>query len=302
MIRTANAPVSYGVFELSRPDVVPLPDGEQLATWIAEAGYEGVDLGPVGLFGDRHDLPLLLERHGLALAGGWADLPFAGSDEEFERAFASLAPTLELFAAAAAVAPDRAPKPTLADSGSPERKARPGGAPELELDDARWAVFTARVERAAELTREAGLEPTFHHHASTYIETPREIDRFLADTDVDLTFDTGHLLIGGGDPVTDFPRWADRINHVHLKDADRSVLAAAAGSADPMRDIWQRRVFVALGDGDLEVDRIVDTIVESGYDGWIVVEQDVILQDAADVARARADQVANRERLRRWFA
>ncbi|MEF3402967.1 TIM barrel protein [Agromyces sp. CCNWLW203] len=302
MIRTANAPVSYGVFELSRPDVVPLPDGEQLATWVAEAGYEGIDLGPVGLFGDRLGLPRLLERHGLALAGGWVDLPFAGTDDDFERAFAGLAPTLELFAAAAAVAPDRAPKPTLADSGSPERKAHPGGAPELELDDTRWAVFTARVQRAAALTRAAGLEPTFHHHASTYIETPREIDRFLADTDVDLTFDTGHLLVGGGDPVTDFPRWAERINHVHLKDADRSVLAAAAGSTDPMRDIWERRVFVALGEGDLEVDRIVDTIVGSGYDGWIVVEQDVILQDADDVARARADQIANRERLRRWFA
>ncbi|MGW9631719.1 TIM barrel protein [Agromyces sp. NPDC055520] len=301
MIRTANAPVSYGVFELSPPDV-ELPDGEQLATWVAEAGYEGIDLGPVGLFGDRHGLPELLERHGLALAGGWVDLPFAGSDDDFERAFADLAPTLELFAAAAAVAPDRAPKPTLADSGSPERKARPGGAPELELDDARWAVFTARVQRVADLIRAAGLEPTFHHHASTYIETPREIDRFLADTDVDLTFDTGHLLVGGGDPVTDFPRWADRINHVHLKDADRSVLATAAGSADPMRDIWQRRVFVALGEGDLEVDRIVDAIVDSGYDGWLVVEQDVILQGADDVARARADQVANRERLRRWFA
>ena len=84
MIRTANAPVSYGVFELSRPDVVPLPDGEQLATWVAEAGYQGIDLGPVGLFGDRLGLPRLLERHGLALAGGWVDLPFAGTDDEFE--------------------------------------------------------------------------------------------------------------------------------------------------------------------------------------------------------------------------
>ena len=302
MIRTANAPVSYGVFELSRPDLVPLPDGEQLASWVAEAGYEGIDLGPVGLFGDRETLPRLLERHGLALAGGWVDLPFSGDDASFERAVAGLAPTLELFAAAAAVAPDRAPKPTIADSGSPERAARPGGAPELELDAETWRRFARRVQHVADLTRDAGLEPTFHHHASTYVETPREIERLLADTDIDLTFDTGHLLVGGGDPVTDFPRWRDRINHVHLKDADRSVLRAAEGAADPMKEIWAKRVFVALGEGDLEVDRIVDSIVAAGYDGWLVVEQDVILQDAADVDRARADQVANRERLRRWFA
>ncbi|WP_127791877.1 TIM barrel protein [Agromyces sp. LHK192] len=302
MIRTANAPVSYGVFELSRPDLVPLPDGEQLAAWVAEAGYDGVDLGPLGLFGDRDTLPGFLGRHGLALAGGWVDLPFAGSDDDFEAAMSGLDSALEVFRAAAAAAPDRAPKPTLADSGSAERKATPGGAPELELDGEAWSRFAARVRRAADRTREAGLEPTFHHHASTYVETPREIERLLADTDVDLTFDTGHLLIGGGDPLPDFTRWKDRINHIHLKDADREVLRRAAGAADPLREVWSKRVFVALGDGDLDVDRIVDAIVESGYDGWLVIEQDVILQDAADVDRARRDQVANRERLRRWFA
>jgi len=302
VIRIANAPVSYGVFGLSRPDLVPLPDGEQLAAWVAEAGYEGIDLGPIGLFGNRDNLPRLLERHGLALAGGWVDLPFAGDDAAFEQAVEELRTALDLFAAAAAIAADRPPKPTIADSGSDERSARPGGAAELELDAETWRRFAARVQRVADLTRDAGLEPTFHHHASTYVETPREIERLLSDTDIDLTFDTGHLLIGGGDPVTDFPRWRERINHVHLKDADRSVLRAAEGSADPMHEIWERRVFVGLGDGDLEVDRIVDSIVESDYDGWLVVEQDVILQDAADVERARADQVANRDRLRRWFA
>ncbi|MRG59893.1 TIM barrel protein [Agromyces sp. CFH 90414] len=302
MIRTANAPVSYGVFELSRPDLVPLPDGGQLAAWVAEAGYDGVDLGPAGLFGDRDTLPGFLARHGLALAGGWVDLPFAGSDDDFERAMGDLDRMLEIFRAAADADPERAPKPTLADSGSAERKATPGGAPELELDDAAWTRFASRVRRAADRTREAGLEPTFHHHASTYVETPREIERLLADTDVDLTFDTGHLLIGGGDPLPDFLRWRDRVNHIHLKDADRSILRRAAGTADPMREVWQQRVFVALGDGDLDVDRIVDAIVDSGYEGWLVVEQDVILQDADAVDRARRDQVANRERLRRWFA
>ncbi|MEA4945577.1 MAG: sugar phosphate isomerase/epimerase [Propionicimonas sp.] len=302
MIQLANAPVSYGVFGLARPDLVPLPDGPQLAGWVAEAGYAGVDLGPVGLFGDPDTLPRLLAEHGLGLAGGWVDLPFgAGTDTEFDQAMAGLREVLPIFTAAAAAGLGPSPKPTLADSGSAERSARPGGGPDLELDAGRWARFVTRLELAAGAVREAGLEPSFHHHACTYVETPREIERFLADTDVDLTFDTGHLLLGGGEPLTDFQRWQDRINHLHLKDFDGAVLVAAAGSDNPLRDVWERRVFTALGSGDLDVTAIVEAILASGYDGWLVVEQDVILADAADVDRARADQVANRALLRRWF-
>ncbi|UOE43512.1 TIM barrel protein [Agromyces larvae] len=303
MIRLANAPVSYGVFGLSRPDLVPLPDGEQLAAWVAEAGYEGIDLGPIGLLGDADSIAANLGAHRLGLAGGWVDLPFgAGDDAAFEASLEGLDAALAIFRAAAEADPERAPKPTIADSGSAERNARPGGGADLELSDAAWRRFADRVAVVAARVRAAGLEPTFHHHACTYVETPHEIERFLADTDVDLTFDTGHLLIGGGDPVADFGRWRSRINHVHLKDADRSVLERAAGSADPLHEVWEQRMFVRLGDGDLAVDRIVDEIVASGFDGWLVVEQDVILQDAADVDRARQDQIDNRERLRRWFA
>lgn len=302
MIRIANAPVSYGVFELSRPDVVPLPTGEELAAWVAEAGYEGIDLGPVGLLGTGGDLVDRLGRHRLGLAGGWIDLPFAAEDDVYEPARGGLDATLDVFVAAAEADPDREPLPTIACSGSAERKAHPGGAPELMLRGARWQRYLDRVNEVASHVRERGLEPTFHHHACTYVETPDEIDALLAGTEIGLTFDSGHLLIGGGDPLTDFARWRSRVNHLHLKDADTAILRGALGSDDPMRSVWERRVFVPLGDGDLAVDELVDAIVASDYAGWLVVEQDVVLASAADVERARAEQVANRERLRRWFA
>ncbi|WP_308797308.1 TIM barrel protein [Agromyces silvae] len=302
MIRIANAPVSYGVFELSRPDVVPLPSGEELAAWIAEAGYEGIDLGPVGLLGTGDDLVDRLTRHRLGLAGGWVDLPFAAEDEAFDGARAGLDGILDVFVTAAEADPERAPLPTIACSGSAERKARPGGAPELMLRGDRWQRYLDRVNAVADQVRRRGLEPTFHHHACTYVETPDEIDALLAGSDIGLTFDSGHLLIGGGDPLPDYARWRDRVNHLHLKDADTSILRSALGTDDPMRSVWERRVFVPLGDGDLAVDELVDAIVASDYAGWLVVEQDVVLASAADVERARAEQAANRERLRRWFA
>lgn len=300
-MHVANAPVSYGVFGLSRPELVELPTGARLLQLVRDAGYAGVDLGAHGLFGRGQQLVDNLAEHGLALCGGWLDYPFAGTEADFEEAFTRSLPVLDDFAAVAAAELGPRPLPTIADSGSPERAARPGGAPELELAGDRWRTFVARVERVATQVRERGLEPTFHHHASTYIETPQEIEHLLADTSIDLTFDSGHLLLGGGQPAPCYARWSQRINHLHLKDADTAILARAAGTDDPVREVWEQRVFVVLGEGDLDVDRLIDDILATGYDGWLVVEQDVVLKSEADLDRAIADQVANRERLRRWF-
>lgn len=304
MISIANAPVSYGVFGLARPDLVALPSGHELLRLVAEAGYQGVDLGAHGLFGTGPDLVANLHRFGLGLAGGWLDFPFASDDDdEFEEAFRASAPVLDDFALVAEqqqTLPN--PLPTIADAGDAARKARPGGAPELQLSGERWDRFVARVERVAAHVRSLGLEPTFHHHAVTYVETPAEIDAFLRDTTVDLTFDTGHLLLGGGEPAADLRRWLDRINHLHLKDVNLQILQEAKGSADPVRDVWEKRVFVSLGEGDLDLAGIVDDIVASGFEGWLVVEQDVVLLHQKDLERAIRDQVSNRAVLRRWFA
>lgn len=302
VIRIANAPVSYGVFELARPDLVALPGGEELARWISEAGYQGIDLGPIGLLGRGQELTERLQRYGLELAGGWVDLPFAGDDEDFAQALMNLDGILDVFVSAAETGPALGPLPTLADSGSAERKARPGGAAELTLHGDEWARFADRVNRATARVRSRGLEPTFHHHACTYVETPEEIEALLAATDVGLTFDSGHLLIGGGDPLPDFRRWRHRINHLHLKDARTQILREALQTDDPMRSVWEKRVFVPLGEGDLAVDELMEEIVGSGYDGWLIVEQDVVPRSADEVDRAKTEQIANREALRRWFA
>ncbi len=302
MISIANAPVSYGVFGLARPDLVDLPTGEELLSYVAQAGYQGIDLGAHGLFDKGQGLLKNLARFDLGLAGGWVDFPFAGEDDQFEAAFEAAKPVFEDFALVAAQQQGHGPLPTIADSGDAARKAQPGGAPELQLSGQRWERFVARIERVAAHVRLLGLEPTFHHHAVTYVETPAEIDAFLRDTTMDLTFDTGHLLLGGGDPASDFKRWAGRINHLHLKDVNLRILEKAKGAADPVKEVWEKRVFVALGEGNLDLDGIVDDIISSGFDGWLVVEQDVVLLQQDDLDRAVADQIANRAALRRWFA
>lgn len=299
----AGAPVSFGVFELTSndPGLIKGAEPDGILGTLRESGYDGVDLGPVGWLGRGERIRERLRRHQLSLAGGWIDLPFS-DDDAFSAALPALDDALGVFTAAAEVDPGRPPLPTLADSGSEQRRANPGGAAAgIGLDEYGWRRLATNVTIAADRVRDAGLVPTLHHHACTHVETPAEIDRLLELTDVGLTLDTGHLLLGGGDPVAALGRWGGRINHVHVKDVRLAVLEQVVRERAGARAVWERRVFVPLGEGDLEVAAFMDSLATTGFDGWVVVEQDVIPGPDDHPDQAARDQRANREALRRWF-
>jgi inosose dehydratase len=146
-------------------------------------------------------------------------------------------------------------------------------------------------------SRERGYEPTFHHHTATYVEAQWEIERMLELTDVGLCLDTGHLLLGGGDPLTAIRDWGARINHFHLKDARLDVLRAIVEDSAPVEEIWRRRAFCALGEGDVAVDAVLGELQRIGYEGWLVVEQDIIPDPADPPGQAAREQAANRAYL-----
>lgn len=293
-IAIANAPVSYGAFELTVGIVPDVPDGDTVLDEVARSGYAGIDLGPIGYLGLGADLAGGLRRRGLSLSGGFVELPFH-DPAGLARAMPGLHAVLDVFDAVGTDVAPR-PKPTLSDSGSEERRAHPGRAwhePSLGLDGEAWRRFAEGVDIAIEACRDRGYEPTFHHETGTYVEAPWEIEKVLELTSIGLCLDTGHLLLGGGDPVHALRSWGDRINHVHLKDARRHVLEQIVRESAPVSEIWRRRAFCRLGEGDLAVDSVLDALRES-YSGWIVVEQDV-MPDAGGTAAA--DQLANRQYL-----
>jgi len=295
----ANAPVSYGVFELTVGSDRYLAPAERVLEEVAAAGYGGIDLGPVGYLADTATISQRLARHGLSLSGAYIELAFH-DPPRLEAAMPSLDRLLDTLDAAQPTASGPPARPTLAAATSPTHHARPGQAqadPSIGLDNAGWQAFGRGLELVVRRCRERGHEPTFHHHAATYVEAPREIERLLALSDVGLCLDTGHLLVAGGDPLAALSRWADRINHVHLKEAAMSVMAeivAAGASAD---QIWARSVFGPLGTGDLGLEGILRGLAAIGYQGWVVVEQDVLTDNWARFQEAVVDQRANRARL-----
>jgi inosose dehydratase len=294
-VRVANAPCSYGAFEITVGVLPNVPEALEVLDAMADAGYEGTELGPPGYLGDRTQLRERLESRGLALAGGYIPIRFSEPDA-LDEDMKAMHGTLDLFDAAGA--PDA--RPVFADAGSPARAARPGAAAKdrsVGLDDAGWRRFADGVARAAEEARARGFEPTFHHHTATYVEAPWEIERMLELTDVGLLLDTGHLALGGGDAVQALRDWSDRIDHVHVKDVKFAILDSVIAEAAGMEEAWRRGVFCELGTGDVDLRAFFEELEKVGYEGWLVVEQDLIPAADEDASVAAAAQARNR----RWL-
>jgi inosose dehydratase len=299
-ITVANAPVSYGAFELTVGIDQATPGGVQVLDEVHAAGYAGIDLGPVGYLGSGAELADRLAVRGLGLAGAYLELPYP-DEAALERLLPDLDAMLDIFDAVAGRLPGPPPHPTIADAGSPARRARPGRAhadPTLGLDADAWRRFGSGLRRVLARCRYRGYEPTFHHETGTYVEAPWEIERVLEVSDANLCLDTGHFLIGGGDPVAFLQQWAGRVNQVHLKDARTGTMATLVEAGEPVEAVWSREVFPRLGEGDLDVDGVLERLRSDGYTGWLVVEQDTLPRTPERFAQAAADQVANREFLR----
>ncbi|MFL5962013.1 MAG: TIM barrel protein [Gaiellaceae bacterium] len=257
MIRVANAPVSYGAFELTVGVLEDVPDAEQVLDAIASAGYKGTELGPLGYLGNVDELRQRLQARDLGLAGAFIELGRGGLEE-----------TLDVLAALGG-------KPVLADAGPRDGEAD-------------WVG----IERAAERARERGLEPTFHHHMGTRVQTLDEIEQLLERTDVGLLLDTGHLTAAGGDVVQALRDWRARVDHVHVKDVRLDVLRRAADWGEA----WRGGAFCELGTGDVDLEGFFAEL--AGYEGWLVVEQDWVPGPGDDPG----PQIVAQARNRAWLA
>lgn len=295
-VTLANAPVSYGAFELTVGVDQNVPTGYSVIDEVCEAGYAGIDLGPVGYLGSNEELGLQLSQRDLGLAGAYLEFPFA-NDADLDVVLPELDAMLDVFDAVVPHVRGPLPRPTIADCGDDARTRVPGrGArdPDIGHESVDWERFALGLSRVVERCRQRGYEPTFHHETGTYVESPLEIETVLSISDVGLCLDTGHFLIGGGDPVAFLQKWASRINHVHIKDADLSLFEEIVQAEQPTSAIWTKEVFPVLGSGDLDVDGFLGGLRDIGYSGWLVVEQDIFPQTSHRFRRAAQDQRANR--------
>jgi inosose dehydratase len=269
--------VSWAVYEADRPN----PPFGGVLDQIASAGYEGTELGPYGYLPTAPEvLKRELALRGLALGSSFVPLPLEDPSLR-ERA------VRRALAVGALLATQGVAELIVADDEDPERQRIAGRVPadgRAGWRDAQWREAAGTVDAVARALRdELGMRVVVHHHAGTFVETPAEIDRLLAETDHDLVgllLDTGHAVYGGADPVHLVRRYGDRIRYVHLKDAKADEIAHVRTSDVSMEEAWKRGVFCPLGAGVVDFPRVIDGLRERSYSGWLIVEQDVV-PDAA---------------------
>jgi inosose dehydratase len=146
------------------------------------------------------------------------------------------------------------------------------------LDDDGWKTLLNHLDVITDHAHARGVIASLHPHVGTMVETGEETERVLAGSKVGLCVDTGHLLVGGADPVALTRAHADRVVHVHLKDVDGAMAQQVVDGTLAFGDAVRAGMFRPLGEGDVDIAAMVRTLEAAGYDGWYVLEQDVMLE------------------------
>ncbi|KEP69310.1 inosose dehydratase [Thioclava dalianensis] len=243
---------------------------EQILREAAEIGFEGIENGHRWPQDDPEALRQLLGGYGLAFVSGWYSLNLLTQSVEAE--MAAIQPHLDKLkhnGCTVCIACETSNSVQGLDVPLSEKAV---------LSAAAMAEFGAKIEALATFTAAQGIDLVYHHHMGTVVETPAEIDAFMAATGpaTKLLFDAGHCYFGGhgADPARILRKYVDRVRHFHAKNVRPEVMGRVRKEGLSFMDGVRAGVFTVPGDpeGGVEFAPLLQLLKEAGYDGWIVIE------------------------------
>jgi inosose dehydratase len=281
-MRLAAAPISWGVSEV--PGWGFQLERERVLRDAVRLGLRDIEAGPPGFLpADASEARELVARSGVSVVGGFVTAVLH-RPERLEVELASVdaqAAWLGTLGARVLV--------LAAASG------RDGYDVPAVLTDPEWTTLLSALPRVVAIARAHGLDAALHPHVGTAIERADAMDRVLRSSDIALCLDTGHVFVGGGDPVRIAREHPGRIRHVHLKDADAELASAVRDRRVGYADAVGRGLFRPLGAGAARIAEVLAALKTASYGGWAVLEQDIALagppseanDPARDIARSR---------------
>ena len=262
--RIAGAPITWGVD--GSPGWGHLMDPQRVLSEMQQIGLSATELGPDGyLPQDTRELRALLEKFDLDLVGGFVPAVLYRTELVSEH--------LEYIDRAAA---------TLASTGAPVMVLGPdshhaGYDLQIDLSEAEWDTFLESLDRTMQIASGHGLRTALHPHWGMAVVRQDHVERVLDQSSVELCIDTGHLALAGADPVAVARAATGRVAHVHLKDLDEGLAQRVRSGDLAFRQAVIDGLFLPLGDGSVDVRGFVTALETEGYEGWYVIEQDVVL-------------------------
>jgi len=286
-IRIGNAPCSWGVEFADDPRN---PAWRDVLRDCRDAGYNGIELGPVGFMPeDPVELGEALGEFGQKLIGGVVFRPFhdpAAWDDVMDGSVRTCK----------ALNAHGAQHLVLIDSISPRRAPTAGRVAEAEqMDEAEWSAYRDRIAAIARMgMEEYGLTVGIHAHAAGFMDFEPELERLLDEVDesiLKICFDTGHHSYAGFDPVAFMKRHIDRISYMHFKDIDPAVKTDVIAKRSNFYDACGQGIFCNLGEGDVDFPAVRQVLIDADFEGWCTVEQDCDPQgDTSPISDARTNR------------
>lgn len=263
MDRLAGAPISWGVCEVPGWGIELAP--RRVLGEMRDLGLTATELGSDGyLPTDAAELKDLCSEFGITMIGGFVPLVVHRSDE--------LGVTLEAARRTAALMSSAGGTMFVTSAVTDWNWG-----PRNPLSRSDWEFAAQTLARLDEVVGEYGMTQAIHPHLRTVLETRSDFEALLDVSDVGWTLDTGHLQIGGMNPLEFIEIAYDRIRHVHLKDVVMDLAAPVFVGDQSIMDGVQRGMFCNLGCGDVPIGEVVTSLEARGYDQWYVLEQDAAI-------------------------
>lgn len=261
--RVASAPISWGICEV--PGWGAMLPTDRVLGEMAGLGLTATELGAPGFLpSEPQDVTRVLGQFGMTLLGGFTPVVLHDPAQR-EATIASATATAKLFEQAGAT---KFISAVVRDMDWSEPR---------ELDASERAHMAMMFGVIDDICAEHGLEQVLHSHVQTLVETKDDINRVLDSCDVHFCLDTGHMAIGGQDPVAFAKEAFDRVGHVHLKDVKLEMVPPVLRREVSLMSATQAGLFTPLGQGDVDIIGVVQALEAAGYRGWYVIEQDTAI-------------------------
>jgi inosose dehydratase len=263
-LKIAGAPISWGVCEA--PGWGHQMGAERVLREMSELGLGATEFGPAGFLpGEAKARSGVLNKLGMEAIGGFFPIVIHRADHD------PLPEVLEeLKSYKATGAYELVIAANTGVDGYDEKRPK--------LDEDGWNILFKNLNRIREACEAQGVDAVLHPHFGTMIETRDDVMQVIQGSNIKFCLDTGHMFLGGTDPVFFSQNYSDRVGHVHMKDVNGELAEKVRSGQISYFAGVSNNLYVPLGQGSIDMRQVVKNLVEgAGYSGWFVLEQDLTL-------------------------